>query len=214
MFGNGRYNSEKLIAYELGYRHQFSPQASADITGFVHDYSQLRDVSFGAFSLSTGLPLQLLQPVFINNRGAALTYGVETSIDLKPRKNWRIQTSYSFLNIDFSSDNPLKNTNPTTGGSEKANPQHQLSVRSNYDFSEKLQLNLWLRYTSEIAFYQIPDYVTMDTKLVYKPIKNTEFFIAGQNLFSQHHRELTSDFIPLMPAAIPRGVYAGVQWRF
>jgi iron complex outermembrane receptor protein len=214
LFGSSHYNSEKLIAYEMGYRHQFSPQASIDIAGFANDYSQLRDVSFGAFSLSSGLPLRLLQPVFINNQGSALTYGVETSIDLKPLENWRFQASYSFLNIDFSSNNLLKDTNPTTGGSEKTNPQHQLSVRSNYDFSEKLQLNLWLRYTSEIAFYQIPSYVTMDAKLAYKPIKNTEFFIVGQNLFSQHHRELTSDFIPLAPAVIPRGVFAGVQWRF
>ncbi len=214
LLGSGQYNSEKLIAYEAGYRHQFSPQASIDIAGFANDYSQLRDVSFGAFSLSTGLPLRLLQPVFINNQGSALTYGVETSIDLRPVENWRIQTSYSFIHIDFSSNNLLKNTNPTTGGSEKANPQHQLSVRSNYDFSERLQLNLWLRYTSEIAFYQIPSYVTMDAKLVYRPAKNTELFVVGQNLFSQHHRELTSDFIPLVPAAIPRGVFAGVQWRF
>ncbi|WP_292916114.1 TonB-dependent receptor plug domain-containing protein [Nitrosomonas sp.] len=214
LFGNSHYNSEKLIAYELGYRHQFSPQASIDITGFANDYSQLRDVSFGVFSLSTGLPLRLLQPVFVNNQGSALTYGVETSIDLKPRENWRVQTSYSFLNIDFSSDNPLTNSNPTTGGSKKANPQHQLSVRSNYDFSDKLQLNLWLRYTSEIAFYRIPSYVTMDAKLAYRPVKNTELFIVGQNLFRQHHQELTSDFIPLVPASIPRGVFAGVQWRF
>lgn len=214
LLGSGQYNSEKLIAYEAGYRHQFSPQASIDIAGFANDYSQLRDVSFGAFSLSTGLPLRLLQPVFINNQGSALTYGVETSIDLRPLENWRIQTSYSFIHIDFSSNNLLKNTNPTTGGSEKANPQHQLSVRSNYDFSERLQLNLWLRYTSEIAFYQIPSYVTIDAKLVYRPAKNTELFVVGQNLFSQHHRELTSDFIPLVPAAIPRGVFAGVQWRF
>lgn len=214
LLGSGQYNSEKLIAYEAGYRHQFSPQASINIAGFANDYSQLRDVSFGAFSLSTGLPLRLLQPVFINNQGSALTYGVETSIDLRPLENWRIQTSYSFIHIDFSSNNLLKNTNPTTGGSEKANPQHQLSVRSNYDFSERLQLNLWLRYTSEIAFYQIPSYVTMDAKLVYRPAKNTELFVVGQNLFSQHHRELTSDFIPLVPAAIPRGVFAGVQWRF
>jgi len=214
LLGSGQYNSEKLTAYEAGYRHQFSPQASIDIAGFANDYSQLRDVSFGAFSLSTGLPLRLLQPVFINNQGSALTYGVETSIDLRPVENWRIQTSYSFIHIDFSSNNLLKNTNPTTGGSEKANPQHQLSVRSNYDFSERLQLNLWLRYTSEIAFYQIPSYVTMDAKLVYRPAKNTELFVVGQNLFSQHHRELTSDFIPLVPAAIPRGVFAGVQWRF
>ncbi|WP_292916120.1 TonB-dependent receptor plug domain-containing protein [Nitrosomonas sp.] len=214
LFGNHRYNSEKLIAYELGYRHQFSPQASIDIAGFINDYSQLRDVSFGALSLSTGLPLQLLQPVAINNHGSALTYGVEASADLKPKENWRLQASYSFLNIDFSSNNLLSRYDPSGKGAEKVAPQHQLSVRSNYDFSERLQLNLWMRYTSNIALYNIPSYVTMDAKLAYKPTKNTELFVVGQNLFSQNHRESVAEFLPIIPVYIPRGVYAGVQWRF
>ncbi|WP_309477316.1 TonB-dependent receptor plug domain-containing protein [Nitrosomonas supralitoralis] len=212
--GNKHFNSEKLIAYELGYRHQFSPQASIDMTAFINDYSQLRDLTFGALSLRTGFPIQFLQPVMINNLGSALTYGYETSIDWKPRDNWRLQGNYSFLNIDFSSNNFFKNTNPTTGGSEKANPQHQLSVRSNYDLSENLQLNLWLRYTSAISFYNIPSYVTMDAKLIYRPTRNIELFVVGQNLFSQNHRESVSDFIPIVPVLIPRGIYAGAQWRF
>ncbi len=214
LIGNNKFNSEKLIAYELGYRHQFSPQASIDMTGFINDYSQLRDLSFGALSLSTGLPIQLLQPVMLNNQGSALTYGYETSIDWKPRDNWRLQANYSFINIDFSSNSFLSSTNPTTGGLKKANPQHLLSVRSNYDLSEKLQFNLWLRYTSGVSIYNIPGYATMDAKLVYRPTKNTELFVVGQNLFSQNHREYVSDFIPIVPVVIPRGIYAGAEWRF
>ncbi|MCG7755081.1 MAG: TonB-dependent receptor, partial [Nitrosomonas sp.] len=85
---------------------------------------------------------------------------------------------------------------------------------SNYDLSERLQFNLWLRYISNIGFYHIPGYVTMDAKLAYKPSKNTELFVIGQNLFSQNHRESVSEFTPIVPVFIPRGVYAGVQWRF
>ena len=212
--GGNHFNSEKLIAYELGYRHQFSPQASIDITGFINDYSQMRDTSFGALSLSTGLPRQFFFPIIANNQGSALTYGVETSVDWRPRDNWRLQGSYSFLNIDFSSISPLGKNDPSTGAANKANPQQQLSVRSNYDFSDRLQLNLWLRYTSAISLYHIPSYVTMDAKLAYRPTKNTELFVVGQNLFSQNHREYVSDFLPVVPVFIPRGIYAGVQWRF
>ncbi|MEQ1779175.1 MAG: TonB-dependent receptor [Nitrosomonas sp.] len=212
--GSNHFNSEKLIAYELGYRYQFSSQASMDMAGFINDYSQLRDTSLGAFSLSTGLPRQILFPVTFNNHGSALTYGVEVSVDWKPRDNWRLQGSYSFLNIDFSSNGVFNKTDPTGGGAGKANPQHQLSVRSNYDFSEKLQLNLWLRYSSAISLYNIPSYVTMDAKLSYKPTKNTELFVVGQNLFSQNHREFVSDFLPIVAVFVPRGVYAGAQWRF
>lgn len=214
LYGSHNFNSEKLIAYELGYRHQFSYQASLDLAGFVNDYSQMRDSSSGAPSFSSALPGQILLPLNINNRGSALAYGFEASVEWKPRDNWRLQGNYSFIHIDFFSNNSLTKSDPSGGGSEKTAPRHQLSVRSNYDFSEKLQLNLWLRYSSDIGFYNIPGYVTMDAKVAYKPAKNIELFVAGQNLFSQHHREYASEFIPIVPATIPRGVYAGAQWRF
>ncbi|HNP26888.1 MAG TPA: TonB-dependent receptor, partial [Nitrosomonas sp.] len=144
LHGNTGFNSEKLIAYELGYRHQFAPQASIDIAGFINDYSQLRDLSFGALSLSTGLPQQFILPALANNQASALTYGFETSIDWKPLDKWRLQSSYSYLDMHISSNDLLKRLDPTTGGADKVSPQHQLSLRSNYDISEKLQLNLWM----------------------------------------------------------------------
>ncbi|MCG7756396.1 MAG: TonB-dependent receptor plug domain-containing protein, partial [Nitrosomonas sp.] len=87
--GSSGFNSEKLIAYELGYRYQFSPQASIDMTGFINDYSQMRDSALGALSLSSGSPRQLILPFTISNQGSALTYGFETSLDWKPKDNWR-----------------------------------------------------------------------------------------------------------------------------
>ena len=101
-----------------------------------------------------------------------------------------------------------------TGSADKVSPQHQISLRSNYDLSERLQFNLWLRYVSKVDFYHIPSYVTMDTKLTFKPQKNVELFLVGQNLLSQNHREFVSDFIPSLPTSIPRGIYVGAEWRF
>jgi len=214
LVGNHNFKSEKLMAYELGYRHQFSPQASVDIAGFINDYSNLRDFSFGALSLSTGLPNQYLLPMIGNNQASAVTYGVEVSADWKPLNNWRLQSNYSFLDMHISSSQLSKRVDPNTGAADKLNPQHQFSLRSNYDISEKLELNLWLRYTSEISYYKIPGYVTMDTRLTFRPAKNIELFVVGQNLFSQHHREYVSDIVPSAAAFISRGIYAGAQWRF
>lgn len=214
MQGSNNFNSEKLLAYELGFRHQFSPRASIDIAGFINDYSQLRDLSFGALSFSTGLPRQLILPLLINNRASALTYGFEFSADWKPTNRWRLQGNYSFLDMSVSSNEMLKTVDPTTGGAAKISPQHQISVRSNHDISDKLQFNFWLRYTSAIGFYSIPGFVTMDAKLAFKPVKNVELSLVGQNLFSEYHREFVSDNIPSTPALIPRGIYAGVRWQF
>jgi len=59
-----------------------------------------------------------------------------------------------------------------------------------------------------------PGTTVWDAKLAWKPIRNTEFFVVRQNLFSQSHRESQSDFIPSIPTYIPRGIYAGLEWRF
>lgn len=212
--GNHNFKSEKLIAYEVGYRHQFSPQASVDIAGFVNDYSELRDLSMGAFSFVSGVSRHVLLSLMGNNKASGLTYGVEISGDWKPTDKWRLQGNYSFLDMNISSDVSKRFLDPTSNGADKVNQQHHLSVRSHYDVSDKLQLNLWLRYVSDISYYKIPGYVTMDAKLAFNPNKNLELFLVGQNLFAQNHQEAMPDFIYSFPGFIPRGFYAGAQLRF
>jgi iron complex outermembrane receptor protein len=211
--GSKNFEAEKLLAYELGYRHQFSSRASLDIAGFVNDYSQLRDFSFGGLSLGTGLPQHLLLQLLPNNKASALTYGFEAAADWKPLDKWHLQSSYSYLQMHTYSVNKLFG-DPISGAADKVSPQHQFSLRSNYDISDRLQLNLWLRYVSKIQHFNIPNYVTMDAKLSWTPLRNTEFFLVGQNLFQENHREFVSELIPSTPALIPRGVYVGAQWRF
>ncbi len=210
----GRFNSEKLLAYELGYRHQFSSSASIDVAGFINDYSDLRDFGFGAISLSAGLPQHFVLPLILNNKASALTYGTEVSVDWRPVTNWRLHGNYSYLNMHVSASEFAEEFDSLSGAADRSNPRHQFSIRSDYDFSEKLQLNLWLRYTSKIPYYGISDYVTMDAKLAFRPTKDFELFLVGQNLFAENHREFVSDIVPTMPARIPRGIYAGARWRF
>lgn len=212
--GSSSFNAEKLIAYELGFRHQFSPRASADIAAFYNDYSQLRDLSPGLPSFQSGLSPHLLLPIMLTNEATAHTYGIEISADWRPHNRWRLQGNYSYLEMNINSDSAFKQIDATTGSADKVSPHHQVSFRSNYDFSEKIQLNLWLRYVSSVDLYNIPSYVTMDTKLAFRPTKNLELFLVGQNLLSENHREIVSDFIPSVPTTIPRGIYVGAAWRF
>ncbi|PTQ76604.1 iron complex outermembrane receptor protein [Nitrosomonas oligotropha] len=212
--GSHSFQSEKLLAYETGYRHRFSPQASVDIAGFVNDYSELRDFSLGGFSLSTGLPRQIITSVLTDNSASALTYGFELSGDWKPTQKWRLQGNYSFIDMRISSSSLTKDFDSSVSGADTVTPQHRISLRSNYDLSDKLDVNLWLRYISDIAYYNLPGYVTADAKVSYRPAKNIELFAVGQNLFSRNHQELVPDFIPSIPSVIPRGVYGGIQIRF
>ena len=212
--GSSNFNSERLIAYELGYRHQFTPQASVDIAAFYNDYSQLSDLSPGLPSVQSGFPPHLVLPVMLTNKASAHTYGVELSADWRPHNRWRLQGNYSYLEMHINSDSAFKQIDSTTGSADKVSPRHQVSLRSNYDLSDRLQLNLWLRYVGRIELYNIPSYVTLDTRLAFKPTKNVELFLVGQNLLSENHREIVADFIPSVSTNIPRGIYVGAAWRF
>lgn len=212
--GTNQFHSEKLIAYEMGYRHQFTSNASIDLASFFNDYSQLRDFRLSTFTPGPGTLPYFIWPVLFSNDTSAYSYGIESSIDWRPDEKWRLQGSYSYLNIHTDSNAGFRQLDSTSGGANRANPHHQLSLRSHYDFSDRLQMNLWLRYVSGLTFFNIPDYVTMGARLAWKPGRNTELFVVGQNLFNQNHRESQSDFIPSIATYIPRGVYAGVEWRF
>ena len=214
ILGSRNLNSEKVLAYELGYRYQHSPTASLDIATFFNDYDQLRDLAAGEIWLHVNPSPHQMLPVSLNNQSSGTTYGIEVSADWEPNDRLRFQGNYSFLKMHIDSNPLFKLIDPTTGGADKANPQHKFSFRSNYDITGKLQLNLWLRYTSSIPLFDIPGYVTLDSKLVYKPVKNIDLFIVGQNLLSKNRQEAFSSFIFSQPAYIPRGVYGGVQWRF
>ncbi|MDR4513188.1 MAG: TonB-dependent receptor [Nitrosomonas sp.] len=224
IIGSNNFSSEKLIAYELGYRRQIQTNAAIDIAGFFNDYSDLRDFELGMIMSAVGMHrdvfFSLLQqehlmlPILFNNNASAISYGTELSVDWRPHERWRLQKSYSYLNIDTKSNPAFRDIDASTGGAGTANPRHQLSLRSNYDLTERLQFNLWLRYVDKLAFYNISDYVTMDAKMSWKPVRNIEFFLVGQNLFSEHHRESQSDFIDTVPARIPRGIYTGARLDF
>lgn len=215
--GNSKFNSEKMIAYELGYRHQISHTASIDIAGFFNDYSQLRDLApplSKDISVHSSFPIHFIYPIGLTNNASGYTYGAEVSADWKPTQRWRLQGNYSYLHMHINSNPAFKSIDPTTGGADKVSPSHQVSFRSHYDLTERMQFNLWLRYVSSVDFYKIPSYVTMDTKIAYKPVRNLEVFLVGQNLFSRNHREFVSDFIPSLPMYIARGIYVGGEWRF
>jgi iron complex outermembrane receptor protein len=55
----------------------------------------------------------------------------------------------------------------------------------------------------------------MDAKLVFKPARNVELFVVGQNLFSQHYKALGSDFVSSAQTSLFLVEFMlGAQWRF
>ncbi len=82
------------------------------------------------------------------------------------------------------------------------------------DLPYKTEFDLWLRFVDDLPALNVDRSVTLDARLAWKPWKNWEFSIVGQNLLDQKHIEMTPDFLGTIEAEIERSVYGKVVFRF
>ena len=205
--GNRNFKAEELLAFELGYRLTLAKALSLDATAFYNDYESLRSFNLGNPALN-GAAIEL--PLIVNNEGDGHTVGFETSLVWQMRDWWRWDLTYSYLSTHFK-------TNPLF--TEAQSPQHKTSIRAVINPWHNINLDFWLRYVDESSFFTVagtqivPSYVTMDLRLAWKPIKNIELSVVGQNLLDSQHLEAIGEAFQ-KPTEVPRGVYGKLALEF
>src|SRR5467141_3426802 len=124
VFGSHQFQSEDLLAYELGYRVQVTSSLSADIAMFYNNYSNLRTAEPGApFLEGSPVPTDIVVPFVAGNKMSGGTYGVELFTDWRVVPKWRLVGSYSYLQMNIRKNaNSLDPTNDSPNGSS---PRHQ-----------------------------------------------------------------------------------------
>ena len=105
-------------------------------------------------------------------------------------------------------------TDPTRGSVPGQNPRHLVSARSLMTLPGNLEFDLWGRYVSALSSLGIPSYLTLDTRLAWKPTKHWEFAVVGQNLLDPEHPEFSPNFIPQIRMEVQRGAYVKATWRY
>src|SRR3981081_2970074 len=84
LIGGADFQSETVIAYELGYRVQLGSKFSASISTFFNDYDDVRSLS------SSPPPAFLGLPFFYENNLEGETYGIELSANYRVFDWWRL----------------------------------------------------------------------------------------------------------------------------
>lgn len=212
VYSNRDLVSEKLLAYEVGYRTQLSSRLSVDTALFYNRYKDLRS----AASLGTSFaffPAYLVSESMTDNQMTAKTYGAEISADWHALDWWRLQAAYTYLNIKADRNGDAANDVPAAT-LEGSNPEYQLSLRSSMNIGRNQQFDVWLRHVSKLPAIDIPAYTTVDLRYAWRVRKGLELSLVGQNLFDPHHPEFVSDNMPTRNVEIPRGVYAKAVWQF
>src|SRR5882724_2947650 len=213
VFGSHQFQSEDLLAYELGYRVQATSSFSADIATFYNSYSNLRTAEPGTpFLEGSPAPTDLVVPFVAGNKMGGGTYGVELFADWKVVPKWRLVGSYSYLQMDIRKNSD--SLDPTPDSPNGSSPRHQWYLRSSIDLPKHFEHDTTLRFVDHLPSLNIPSYYSLDSHLGWRPVSTVEFSIGGQNLLDNHHLEFIPDFINTAPTEVKRAVYGSITVRF
>jgi iron complex outermembrane receptor protein len=200
--GSGdRFDSETVLAYELGYRTELAERVGVSMSAFYNDYDDIRSLEPIA-----GAPGQFI----ILNGLRATTYGVELAVAWHALDWWRLRGGYTYLQkrIRFG------NSQDFNGGQGEGNdPHHQFLLHSMINLPANLEFDSVLRYVDNLNQRGplVPAYTSLDLRLAWRPAPNWEFAIVGQNLLDKRHAEFGA---PATRQEIPRSVYGKATWRF
>lgn len=206
--GGREFDSEELLAYEVGYRWRPLDRITLDVAAFYHDYGNLRSIE--PSGIVPGPPAVVTAT--LANRINGETYGVEFAPSWQITDAWRVQAAYTFLQMQLHRDAGSRDT--TTEANEGRNPHHQFSLRSFLDLPHDIEFDCTLRYVESLPDFQIPSYVVMDARIAWRPLKNLELAIVGQNFLDDRHPEFQSVLIPTERTEVQQSVYGKVTWRF
>ncbi|MBC7839186.1 MAG: TonB-dependent receptor [Nitrospiraceae bacterium] len=199
LVSNPQLRSERVVAYEIGYRIQPIDRFSLDLATFYNTYTRL----LGTQSVGRG------NVMFVNNMSGD-TYGLEAAIDWRMLDWWRFRSSYSYLQMIL--DSPFGTT--TAGTTTASNPQNQFSIRSITNVTKNVEFDAWLRYVGPLAAQNVPGYTTMDLRLGWSPSPNLELALVGQNLLDKMHPEFFSREVQSQLTEVQRSIYGKVTWRW
>jgi len=175
VIGGPDFRSEVANVFELGYRSQMGDKWAYSITAYYHDWDKLRSGT--------------APPTEFENQIEGEVYGLEfwTTYDVTSR--WHISAGgfrmEKHLRLKPGSTDPTGVDNDTLGD----DPDYQLMVRSDVNFSDNISLHLAARHNAKLPVNDVPAYTSIDGNLIWHPNEDLEIAVAVQNLADKKHRE-------------------------
>jgi iron complex outermembrane receptor protein len=139
------------------------------------------------------------------------SFGIELAADWQALPCWRLQGSYSYLQLLLEVD---EGSNTLFKELAEASPHHQGALRSSLDLTDNLEWDLWWRYVGDLQASAIRHYQTLDARIAWRPRAGLELAVVGQNLLAPHHGEFASEYLDAARIEIERGVYGKATWQF
>lgn len=211
VYGNRQFQSEELLAYEVGYRTLVKSHFYIDLALYYNDYNDIYSYQVEApFLETTPAPVHAVLPLLTSNGIRGNTKGFEITPDWKPLSWWQVRPSYSHLEMELE-DKPGSNDPSSVGVYDGSSPKHEFSVQSLVNLPRKLEFDQTYRYVSALPAQTVASYQTVDARFGWHLTKQMEFSVNGRNLLQPHFAQFGGD--PGGPVEVRRSVYASLTWR-
>jgi iron complex outermembrane receptor protein len=210
--GGRNFDSESVLAYEIGYRAQVGPKTSVSLSTFFNDYHDVRSTTTSPPDPVFNLPF----PFFFENNLEGETYGFELNASYQVRDGWRLHGGYTLLREDIR----IKpgRTDFNNARNETSDTPHQLSLRSSMDLPGRIELDLdgrWVdtRQVNNVgAVATVPGYAELNVRLGWRAGDRLDLSVVGVNLLHDRHPEFGAPTPTRVE--IGRSVYGKATWRF
>jgi iron complex outermembrane receptor protein len=197
------FESEKLIAYEVGYRAQPTPQTSLSISFYYNQYSDLRSEDF----LPRGSPA-LIQ---FGNDEAGEAYGVEAWGDWRVLSWWKLSAGINLMHKDLH----IVGTPPGVRAVDYAggdDPGYELSFRSSMDLPHDVEFDFGIQVVDKLPDPVVEGYVQANARIAWHVTPAVELSLSGTNLLASYQIEaITPGTAPL---EVQRSIYLGLRWKY
>ncbi len=210
------FGPERLSAIQIGYRSEVASNFSLDLTGFLHDYKELRSFQFlnnsnihPHLAYAGSVPYYVL-PFDAGNGLSAQELGIELAADWRVSHWWRLQASYARSRIKLGG--------PDSDGTLDASPRGLLSLRSSMEVASTY-FDLWLRHTGQRSALPgsntfVPQFTTLDSALSWRLPYQFELSVVGKDLLDSRHPEFVTSIISSEPLTVERSAYVKVTWTY
>jgi iron complex outermembrane recepter protein len=190
--GGPDFKSEKVIAYELGYRVHPHPGISVSLATFYNHYNDIYSVE-----ALPGTPTYEIQ-----NGLEGQSWGAEFSSSWQAAPRWRLRGGYTYFHKDLWH----KPGHSFEGASLGNDPTNQALIQSIADLSAHFKFDVTARLVSALPNPGIAGYTVFDPRLAWT-YRAWEFSLAGRNLGIRRHPEFGFQ-------EVPRSFYGKVvfQW--
>jgi iron complex outermembrane receptor protein len=211
--GSDGFDSERLVAYEVGHRWQPLDNLAFDLALYYNDYGRIASLELDEPFLDPQTGVTVV-PILNRNLTSGHSRGGELLAEWQPTADWRLVASYSAVDLALRSTGLDLNRGTWLEGST---PRGQFTLRSLLSITERLELDAQYRRHTRIRRIPVDPtgagvgaYSSLDLRLGWSVTPEWRISLVGQNLLDGEHVEFGGINAR---GAMERAAYLKAEWR-